>query len=251
MSQSVIDAHAHYGKWFFPIRAISVEAFKRLMQRFNVKAAIVSSSKAVVYDFVEGNRELSQILNPSEGLYGYVTVNPNYIKLSKKEIEKYLECPEFKGVKFHTSYTSVPISSEKLVHIVEYAQPYNKPFLLHTYSQTDARDVKALADRFTSLGFIMGHMGGTDDSGTGANWKLAISVASELSNVYLETCMTKLEAGKIEEAVDRAGSHKILYGSDMTLINPAHIIGMITSAEISKGNKAKILYWNAKRLFKL
>jgi len=63
--------------------------------------------------------------------------------------------------------------------------------------------------------------------------------------------MTRLEAGKVEEAVERAGSQRILYGSDMTLLNPAHTIGMIMSSEISKEDKERIFYINAKRLFKI
>jgi len=251
MNRLIIDSHAHYGRWFFPIGIVSIESIKELMKRFSIEAAVFSSSKAVVYDFVEGNRELHESLDPSSGIYGYVTVNPNYMDLSKREIEKYLELPEFKGVKFHTSYTGVSIGSEKFTEIVEYAEPYDKPFLLHTYSQKDVKDVKLLAERFGNTKFIMGHMGGTDASWTGGNWKLAISVASEFSNVYLEICMTRLEAGKIEEAVEKAGSRQILYGSDMTLLNPAHTIGMIMSAEISEREKERIFYVNAKNLFKL
>ena len=112
MKVPIIDAHAHYGKWFFPIRMNNMQSFEMLMQRFNMEAAVCSSSKAVVYDFVEGNMELHQALDPSSGVYGYVTINPNYSDLSKKEIEKYLGLPEFKGVKFHTAYTGVPINSE-------------------------------------------------------------------------------------------------------------------------------------------
>jgi len=91
--------------------------------------------------------------------------------------------------------------------------------LLHTYSQKDVRDVAELAKRFGDTKFIMGHMGGTDDSGTGGNWKQAITAAYEFSNIYLEVCMTRLEAGKIEETVEKIGSQQVLYGSDMTLLN--------------------------------
>ncbi len=251
MSIPIIDAHAHQGKWFFPTRMADMQSFKKLMQRFNIKAAVYSSSKAVVYDFIEGNMELRRSLDPSSGVYGYVTVNPNYLELSRKEVKKYLEQPEFRGVKFHTTYTGIPISSEEFTRIVEYAEPYDKPFLLHTYSQRDVKDVEALAKRFGGTKFIMGHMGGTDSSGTGRNWKLAISTASEFSNIYLEICMTRLEAGKIEEAVDKVGSQQILYGSDMTLLNPAHTIGMVMSTEISKAEKERIFYINAKGLFKI
>jgi len=97
----------------------------------------------------------------------------------------------------------------------------------------------------------MGHMGGTDDSGTGGNWKQAITAAYEFSNIYLEVCMTRLEAGKIEETVEKIGSQQVLYGSDMTLLNPAHTIGMIMGAEITEKEKERILYANAKDLFKI
>ncbi|RJS87935.1 amidohydrolase [Candidatus Bathyarchaeota archaeon] len=251
MNIPIIDAHAHYGKWFFPIYADSIRSIKNLMRRFNIKAAVCSSSKAIVYDFIEGNRELFQSLDPSSGIYGYVTVNPNYLELSKDEIERYLELPEFRGVKFHTAYSGVPIDSKEFKYLVEYAEPYDKPFLLHTYSQRDVKDVEDLAKRFGGIKFIMGHMGGTETSWTGKNWKLAISVASEYSNIYLEMCMTRLEAGKIEEAVEKVGSQRILYGSDMTLLNPAHTIGMIMSSEINREEKERIFYVNAKGLFKI
>jgi len=249
MSIPIIDAHAHYGKWFFPTYANSIRSIKNLMRRFNMKAAVFSSSKAIVYNFIEGNRELFKSLDPSTGIYGYVTVNPNYLELSKDEIKRYLELPEFRGIKFHTAYSGVPIGSEEFKYLVEFAEPYNKPFLIHTYSQKDVEDVEDLAKRFGNVKFIMGHMGGTEASGTGKNWKLAISVASEYSNIYLEICMTRLEAGKIEEAVDKAGSQRILYGSDMTLLNPAHTVGMIMSSEINREEKERILYFNAKKLF--
>lgn len=251
MSIPIIDAHAHYGKWFFPIYASDMRSIKDLMLRFNMKAAICSSSKAIVYNLIEGNRELFQSLDPSSGIYGYVTVNPNYLELSKDEIKRYLELPEFRGVKFHTTYSGVPIDSKEFRELIEYAEPYDKPFLLHTYSQKDVRDVENLAKRFGGVKFIMGHMGGTETSWTGKNWKSAISASSEYSNIYLEICMTHLEAGKIEEAVERVGSQRILYGSDMTLLNPAHTIGMIMSSEISKEDKERIFYINAKGLFKI
>jgi hypothetical protein len=251
MNRRIIDAHTHMGKWFLPIYAESAESFKDLMRRHGIEAAVCSSSKAVVYDFAEGNRELHRVLEPSSGVYGYVTVNPNYLELSKKEIDRYLGLREFRGVKFHTEYTGVPIRTESFIRLVEYAEPYKKPFLLHTYSQKHISDVEEIAKRFDGAEFIMGHMGGTDASGTGGNWKLAISKASEYSNLFLEICMTRLEAGKIEEAVEKVGSRRILYGSDMTLLNPAHTIGMIMDAEITEEDKERIFYWNAKELFKV
>jgi len=50
---------------------------------------------------------------------------------------------------------------------------------------------------------------------------------------------------------ERVGSQRILYRSDMTTLNPAHTIGMIMSSEISKEDKERIFYINAKGLFKI
>jgi predicted TIM-barrel fold metal-dependent hydrolase len=63
--------------------------------------------------------------------------------------------------------------------------------------------------------------------------------------------MTLFEKGKLEEAVDKAGAEKIMFGSDLTLLNPAHTIGMVMDAEISENDKEKIFYLNAKRVFRI
>ena len=143
------------------------------------------------------------------------------------------------------------MNSKDFISIMEEAKNYEKPILIHAYSEGDIMAFKEIANRFPELIFIMAHMGGTDRSGTGKNWKTAISVARDLSNIYLETCMTILERDKIEEAVSEVGADRIVFGSDLTLINPAHILGMILDAEISNLDKEKILYRNAKRIFKL
>jgi len=248
----IIDVHAHYGEWFFPIYRSSNKDIEEAMNRHGIETVILSSSKAITYDMVEGNRDLSRILDSDKGLYGYVYVNPNYPELSKAEIEKYLGNPLFKGVgEIHPDYSGVPVDSEESISVISEAAEYRKPFLIHTYSLENVRAIVELVKKFPDNIFIAGHMGGTVGSGTGLSWKKAIYAAKEYSNLYLEICMTFFEKGKLEEAVDKAGADKIMFGSDLTLLNPAHAIGMVLGAEISKSDREKILYLNAKRVFML
>jgi predicted TIM-barrel fold metal-dependent hydrolase len=248
----IIDIHAHYGEWFFPIYRSSKKSIVEMMNHHDIEVVILSSSKAITYDMVEGNMDLDMILDSNKGLYGYVYVNPNYPELSKAEIEKYLANPLFKGVgEIHPDYSGLPVDSEESISILIEAAEYRKPFLIHTYSLENVRALVELVKKFPDNVFIAGHMGGTVASGTGLSWKKAIDAAKEYSNLYLEICMTLFEKGKLEEAVDKAGADKIMFGSDLTLLNPAHTIGMILSAEISRNDREKIFYLNAKRVFRL
>jgi len=248
----IVDIHAHYGEWFFPTYMSRQKDVEELMKRHGIEAVILSSSKAIAYDMVEGNMDLSRILDAGKGLYGYVYVNPNYPELSKAEVNKYLDNPLFKGVgEIHPDYTGIPVGSESMASIISEAVEYRKPFLVHTYSLENVNGLVELVKRFPDNIFIAGHMGGTVGAGTGLSWKKAIIAAKEHSNLYLEICITLIEKGKLEEAVDKAGADKIMFGSDLTLLNPAHMIGMVLEANISKNDRDKILYLNTKRVFRL
>ena len=88
----------------------------------------------------------------------------------------------------------------------------------------------------------MGHMGGME-------WKAATERAKEADNVYLEICSGFSLRNKIEDAVEAVGAQRVLFGSDMTLLDPASSLGMVLDAEISSEEKKKILYKNAEELF--
>lgn len=247
----IIDVHAHCGEWTLPIYSVRPEDIEAIMAKYDIEVAILSSGKAIIYDMVEGNSEVSEVVKSHKGFYGYVYVNANYPELSKREVERYLGEAIFKGVgEVHPDYSGVLASSESFISIVEETISYGKPFLIHAFGESQVKAVADLAEKFPQLLFIIGHMGGTDGS-TGSSWKSAVTFAREMSNVYLEVSGTIVERGRIEEAVTRAGAEKVMFGSDLTLINPAGAIGMVLDADIAAGDRDKIFYSNAKKIFKL
>lgn len=242
----VIDVHAHYGRWFFPILADRVSDMVALMERNGIERCVLSSTLAVVYDFAEGNEELARDIQGHPELFGYVTVNPNYVDASIEQIDHFLVRPSFVGLKIHPDYTGQPADHEGNVRILEHvAGAYEGAcILIHTWGVEGVHAVAKMTSQFPELKFIWGHMGGTSD------WRLAAQRVGEFENGYLEICSSTPEQGKIQEAVAIAGPEKILFGSDMTLLNPAFVLGTVMDAEIPEVAKQCILYENAQRVFK-
>lgn len=245
----VIDVHAHYGKWFFPIEADSVDAILKMMEKNGIEKTILSSSLAVIYDFHEGNARLAEAIKDCPELYAYLFLNPNYIRESLFEMDKYLsENPKFLGLKLYSDgYIDQPLNCpghRKFLEALQKKYPHNSVVLFHCYSYSSALQLLELAKKFPAINFIMGHMGGGE-------WKKAIGVVKQVNNIYLEPCSSILVQGKIEESASEVGAEKIMFGSDMSLLNPSWILGMIESAQISDEKKTLILYGNAARLFRL
>jgi len=245
----IIDAHAHYGEWFFPIRASSAEDILDMFRKFDIEKAIFSSSKAIVYDMSEGNAELKSLLEEHPQFYGYVVANANYMEESKEEIDRYLGLEKFLGLKMHPDYSGQPINSPASKEIISHSARYRKALIVHTWGEQGVSNTLEVAGDFPSLNVIMAHMGG--DGLDGAGWRAAIRAAGTAHNTYLEVCGSILDRDRIREAVEQVGAHRILFGSDMTLINPAFVMGMIVDSEISEDDKERIFYRNAKALFSI
>ena len=245
----VIDVHAHYGKWFFPVEADSIDATLEIMDRNKIEKAILSSSLAIIYDFYEGNAQLAKAIENYPRLYAYLFLNPNYVRESLFEIDKYLsENPQFLGLKLYSDgYIDQPLDCpghRKFLEFLRRKYPHNNCVLFHCYSYSSAMQLLGLAKDFPELNFIMGHMGGGE-------WKKAIGAVKKAGNIYLEFCCSNSSQGKIEEAVSEVGIDRIMLGSDLTLLNPSWTIGMVESALISDEKKTQILYTNAAKLFHL
>jgi hypothetical protein len=99
-----------------------------------------------------------------------------------------------------------------------------------------------LADALPELVLILGHMGGDD-------WEFALELAADRPNMYLELCSGLAPWGKMERAVAMVGAERILFGSDLTILEPGFTLGTVTGSTLSPADQRQILYGNARRLF--
>ncbi len=240
----IFDVHAHCGTWFFPTFCETPEQMSGICDRFGVEKVVVSSSRALTYDMVTGNAEALDFVKQDPRFFAYLYLNPNDLQGSRAQIDRYLEMDKFVGIKLHPSYTGLKADSEETLGLLDYL-PHGAILLIHTWGEDGVGRVHHLAEKFPNFDVIMGHMGGTSRSG----WMAAIDSASRIENVYLEICGSLLHYDRIKIAVGSAGAEKVLFGSDMSLLNPSFALGQIIGSSISEGDKKMILRNNAVRLF--
>lgn len=242
-SEPIIDVHAHYGGWVgLPNPCTAVEDILETCQRFNIERACLSSTLAISYDLVEGNERLAQAIEGHEALQGYVTIHPGYPEDSLAQLRDLLQLPNFVGAKLHPKHAGLPIDCPQARPLLEYLCECGVPLLEHTWFDEMCLATGRAADTFPELVIIMGHMGGD-------TWEKALEIAAGRPNVYLELCSGLAPWGKLERAISVVGADRLLFGSDMTLLDPGYTLGTVTGAEITEEQKRLILYANGKRLF--
>jgi len=240
----IYDAHAHCGKWPFAGFKDDTEFPIEVLRKYNIEKCIISSALAIVYDMVKGNAQMVDLITTHDELLGYIVLNPNYLELSKKELEKYAQNPKVVGVKIHPYYCAEPFGSAASTELLEMISEYQLPILVHTHADpwSSPACVGRVAKQFPQQMILMGHGGLT-------NFEEGIEVAARHENIFIETCGSPIPAGKIDRAVNKLGSKKILYGSDIALLSPAFALGAVLDADISESQREDILYRNAYQLF--
>lgn len=237
----IIDIHCHYGLWPFAIDNFEVEKIKEYMDRFDIRKAVFSSAKGIVYDFREGNSDLIKFLEEDDRFLGYLVLNPNYLEESIQEVERYIGNKKIIGIKLHPAYSRVSIDDRKTLKIVEYFSNTNLIYLIHTWGISMANQLARLAQKFPNVRFIMGHTGGD-------TWFDCLEVVKPYPNIYVEPCSSYADRDKLRVSIDTLGLERVLFGSDFTLINPAFVIGMVECSGLTEEEKNSIYYKNAIRL---
>lgn len=237
----IIDVHAHWGPWFFTMDVTGLSL--RAMDRYGIDIAIVSATEAVIYDAPRGNRALAEVLETTDRLYGYVTVNPRRLADAEKDLTAYLPTGRFVGAKIHTDYTGSPVTSPQMRDALALVASLDCPALVHTWG-TSVLDLAALCERTPGLKVIAGHMGAD-------GYRHAIEAANGCDRVYLEPCWSQAPAGRFAEVAAAVAPRQLLFGTDSTLIDPASAFGAVAAADLSDEVAERVAWRNAAELFGL
>jgi predicted TIM-barrel fold metal-dependent hydrolase len=240
----LIDIHAHYGDPPYAAYRSTLEDLAAAMARYSVDHLFLASTFAQTCDFIRGNAELQKALEGREGMLGYVVVNAHYPEESAEEVRKYLGRSNFVGTYFHPAYSGQRVASEGTRRILDALRRYSKPVLFHTSHEQDVRDTVELAREYATLPMILGQTGG-------AAWETAIRATAEVLNCHLEIGAEQAERDKIREALAEVGPKRILFGSNMNVLHPAYVAGMVRDADIPNRDRDRIFYRNALELFGL
>lgn len=244
----IIDMHGHFGPYhdiYFP--AATAKTMIRIMDRAGVRMIVCSSHTALV-DTQRGNPQMAEVVAKYPDRFrAYWVINPNYPERMKKEIKNYPKQKGFVGFKFWSDYHKVPITDTRYQPALEFAEEHQLIILMHTWgnSQYDGPAlVEQVAKRYSKVIILMGH------SGYG-EWDRAIDIARDYPNVYLELTAAYHVNGIIEKMVQKAGSSKMLFGTDLPWLDPHYAIGCVVFAHINDEDRHNILHRNAETLLQI
>lgn len=254
----IIDVHLHYGFMFFPIRASVAADLIKAMDKFHINVGIVSSVGGIWYTSPDCNREMyDSIKKFPDRLKGYIVVNPNYPELALQHLDEYSQISQFIGVKVHPSWHNQPVDGPAFEPIFQRCEELNLPVLVHSYVSGDSEDQVSCPERIANVAgrhknpIIVAHMGG--------NAARACKAIKNLDNVYMDISSGRerasqlyvWELGRVENAVKEIGAAKILFGSDLPLLDPAICMGMMADSILSDRERELIMWKNASRIFKI
>lgn len=240
----IVDAHAHWGPWFFSMETGSMRLNLALLDRFDIDVQLVSAIEAITYDAASGNAALERALTATDDhrLRGYVTIDPRHLDTAERDLAR-LERPRWVGVKIHTHYSQTPIASPRMADALRLATEVGLPVLVHTWG-ADVVDLAEQAASIDGARFIAGHMGAHA-------WHLVPEARRRSDRIWFEPCWSQPQAGRVRWVVDAIGSDRLVFGSDATLIDPSVTLGAVEAAELSDSDREAIMSGNAARLFSL
>jgi uncharacterized protein len=250
----IIDSHMHLGSIVStPCVDESIEAVIALMDHLDVEFAISTSFSLLDGRSDVGINTAREAYSLSQGrILAYTYVNPHYpddVKIARE----CLDDERFVGIKIHPSGVACFGNDVRWEPVWQLASEYDVPILAHSWALSDYNPSQRFSTpdlfehyvgSFPDVNLILGHAGGRYEG-----YIAAANLARNYSNVYADLSGDSYSFGLVEWLVNHIGADRILYGSDLTMIEPRTQIGRILDADISIEAKAKIMGENAAQLF--
>ena len=132
--------------------------------------------------------------------------------------------------------------------VYELCIAHKMPLLLHCFcpcagsapEQATPEEVADVAKRFPELTIVMAHMGG--------DFLRGVDAIVDCPNVVTDFSGSYGERGMVDYAVQKLGSERILFGSDMPASDLHHNLGKVFGAKLNAEQQADILWRNAERI---
>lgn len=244
-SIKVIDTHTHMGDIYGASEPVDdIDGCIRLMDDENVES-IWCAPHPDLFGLDGINPEIARITakypNRVKGYFGF---NPNYYDEYASEMYKILENPNYIGLKFLPAYHNYSLDGDAYTEALEFADKHNLIVLCHTWGYTtfnSPKEVRNVLKKYHNLQFIMGHSSPNE-------LDAAIQIANDFDNAYLDICDIHRNGGTVAKMVDKAGSEKVLFGTDLPWYDPNYAIGSVLFAKISDRDRENIFRRNALRM---
>lgn len=237
----IIDCHCHAGAgdgltgpW--DTRA-PLEQYMRRAARAGIDRTVLLA--AFHSDYRQANREVARIVaSRPNRFYGFAFVNPERDRgRVSRLVQEAVVQSRFCGIKVHRH--DGRITRE----ICEAARSFRLPVLYDVRGEISVCEL--LAQEYPDVNFIIPHLGSFAD-----DWRAQLALIDHLvrhRNIYTDTSGVR-RFNLLEQAVQRAGAGKILFGSDGPWLHPGVELAKVRALQLSGLDEQLVLGGNFLRL---
>ncbi len=241
----IMDFHAHmdeHAEIYFPFS--SADDMVRDMDINGVRTLFFCGHRAL-YDPIEGEQYNAEAVRRyPDRLRAYHIIHPRFAD-PERDIAEVDGSPDvYVGFKLLGDYARFPVDDESLFPYYAYLSEAKKLLLLHTWDgsgHNGLSNVLQIAGRFPQLRIICGHSFFHECAA-------AIDALKPYPNVYFELTAIPIVRGYLETIVQKAGSERVLFGTDLPWFSTMHGAGMVLGAEITDEDRRNIFYRNGERI---
>ena len=237
----IIDCHCHAGKGDGLTGPWDTAA---PLQKYLRRAARAGINRTVVFaafhsDYAVANREVARIVaSRPDRFYGFAFIDAardrgRVARLVQQAVEEF----GFVGIKVHRH--EARITRE----VCKVARAFSLPVLYDVMGEVSVCEL--LAQEYPEVAFIIPHLGSFAD-----DWRAQLALIDHLArhpNIYTDTSAVR-RFDLLEQAVKRAGPHKILFGSDGPWLHPAVELAKIRALRLPPEAEQLVLGENLLRL---
>jgi uncharacterized protein len=251
----LIDSHMHFGV------APNVLYYNycddrvyELQKKYNVKVSICSHCIGIFSDL---SVQIEKIMEAGEKYGSFffwnLVYDPKKASKSLDIIDKNRSKINFAGIKIHPVVHETKIDSKLYEPLWDYAQSNGTVISSHTWSpytdnpkQFNGNPLlfENVLKKYPGLKIILGHSGGKVNF-----YPEVINFVSKHENVYMDFSGDTLYPPVFKMVIEKAGKGRILFGTDMPMMDIRYHIASVLAADIEDSDREDIFYNTAAGLY--
>lgn len=253
---TIIDTHLHLG--YLSGLNLPLEPDSAIMaqyKKYGVSKAIFSHHYAISSVDFGLECTLSALEKYKGSFFAYLVYNPNFERRSLEIIKEYISSESVAGVKIHPSWHACYPYDERYNKFWDFADSEGLVVLTHSWNPnvsnksqrfSDPCFFEKIAKAHPNVKIILAHAGGRGDY----LYKV-IDLIINNDNLYVDFAGDIFEPFLVRDYVKRAGSEKLLFGTDLPWLDLRYYLSNMLSAEISDSDRKNIFGLNAAKLFSI
>ena len=242
----IVDAHVHIGKSTRLQIDVDGKYLVRVADELGFDKICCTDLTALFYDMHEGNallfREMKQF---PDRIIGYASLHST--RFGREALDELDRCANDYGMRGLKIYSTpqMSIAEPATIPILEKTVELGFPILAHA----TPLECEYLMEAVPECKLMMAHAAAQPFAH--GDWNRAIMAAKRFPNLYLETASSTIDTGFLETCIRELGAEKIIFGTDIPLIDPYFELSKVRDTDIASDELEKILSRNILRLMGL